>query len=242
MFIWTGIDYLGETSWPWPTKYSDFGAIDACGFPKDAYYFYRSVWNEKEVTLHLLPHWSWEGREGEVTPVWCYTNCDEVELFLNGKSQGRKRFNDDIMHLEWKDITYEPGVLKAVGYRNGKKIAEKEVVTAGEPAAFSIESDVETIRANNRDVAHFTVRVKDEEGRTVPNANTAFNVEVSGGRLLGIDNGDPKYVGSFMETRQRTLFNGLALVIVQATGEKEDIKINITSDNIKGDELKVNVR
>lgn len=242
MFIWTGIDYLGETSWPWPTKYSDFGVIDACGFPKDAYYFYKSVWNENEITLHLLPHWNWEGREGEITPVWCYTNCDEVELFLNGKSKGRKRFNDDILHLEWNDVRYEPGILKAIGYRKGKKVIEKEVVTTGKPYAFSIESDVKTIRANNQDVVHFIISVKDDQGYPVPDANTAFNVEVSGGRLLGIDNGDPKYVGSFMGTKHRTLFNGLALVIVQSTSKKENIKINISSESIKGCDLIVNVK
>lgn len=112
-------------------------------------------------------------------------------------------------------------MLKAVGYRKEKKVIEKEVLTTGKPSAFSIEADVETTRANNRGVVHFTISVKDGQGRIVPDANTAFNVEVSGGRLLGIDNGDPKYVGSFMETRQRTLFNGLALVIVQATAKRK---------------------
>ena len=126
MFIWTGIDYIGETSFPFPTKYSDFGVLDVCGFPKDAYYFYRSVWNEKDITLHILPHWNWPDRKGEKTPVWCYTNCDEVELFLNGKSQGiRKSGDNGMLHLEWNDVLYETGELKAVGYVNGKKVQSR---------------------------------------------------------------------------------------------------------------------
>ncbi len=234
MFIWTGIDYIGETSFPWPTKYSDFAPLDACCFPKDAFYFYRSVWNEKQETLHLLPHWNWAGREGEVTPVWCYTTCDEVELFLNGHSQGRRKMGaDGKLHLEWADLKYEAGELKAIGYRGGKKILETVTETTGQPAAVRIETDRRAIKADGYEVVHFTVSTLDEKGRYVPTAHSALNYTVKGGKLLGIDNGDPQYVGSFMQLKDRKLFNGLALVIVQATGKAGRIEITVSGEGLK---------
>jgi beta-galactosidase len=243
MFIWTGFDYIGETSFPWPTKYCDFGPIDACGFPKDAYYFYRSVWNEKETTLHLLPHWNWQGREGEITPVWCYTNCDEVELFLNGQSKGRKKIDiPTLYHIEWNDVKYEKGELKAVGYKKGKKIIEKVLQTTSEPVEYTIKADKTQIKANSQDVVHFEISVKDKNGLFIPNANTDFNVEVTGGKLLGIDSGDPQYVGSFKALKDRKLFNGLALIIVQSKNKKEDITVKISgSPEIKAAQSKVAV-
>ncbi len=243
MFIWTGIDYIGETSWPWPTKYSDFGAIDACGFPKDAYYFYRSVWNEKETTLHILPHWNWTGREGQVTPVWCYTSCDEVELLLNGRSLGRRNFKTtDKLHLEWSDVKYEAGELRAIGYKGGKKVAEQRVATTGAPAKVKLEVDRKTLRKGTLDIAHITVSVVDSKGRHIADANTPLNYSVKGGRLLGIDNGDPKYVDSFQKLKDRELFNGLSLVIVQAAEKEEKIEITVSGEGIAPVSMTINVK
>ncbi len=243
MFIWTGIDYIGETSWPWPTKYSDFGAIDACGFPKDAFYYYRSVWNEKDVTLHLLPHWNWSGREGQVTPVWCYTSCDEVELFLNGKSQGRRSFKDTTEgHLAWNELKYEAGELRAVGYKGGKRIAETRVATTGEAAAVELELDRKLLRKGSKDVAHVTIKVVDKDGRYIANSNKALNYKIKGGKLLGIDNGDPQYVGSFKETQNRTLFNGLALLILQADDSAEKATIEVSGEGIKSASVTIDIK
>ncbi len=175
-FMWTGIDYLGESFWP--NHGAGAGCIDSCGFPKDGYYFYQSMWTDKPM-LHLFPHWNWKGREGQFLAVTCYTNCDNVELFLNGKSVGVKGYafprygmqgrygqqgpqkmngvrttND--LHLAW-DVPYEPGTLKAVGTRNGQTVATVEIATTGEPAAIQLAVDRETIRAGRRDVAHVSV-------------------------------------------------------------------------------------
>ncbi len=234
MFLWTGIDYLGETSYPWPTKYSAYGALDACCFPKDAFWFYRSVWNDAEETLHLLPHWNWAGREGEPTPVWCYTSCEEVELFLNGRSQGRRRMGaDGKLHIEWAEVKYRPGELRAIGYRGGRKVMETTVETTSEPVAVKIAADRRTISADGYDVVHFTVSTVDEKGRHVPTAQNALDYTLEGGKLLGIDNGDPQYVGSFTRTRDRRLFNGLALVIVQADDKSGKIELKVRGQGLK---------
>lgn len=244
MFIWTGFDYIGETDYPWPSKYCNFGALDACGFPKDAYYFYKSQWDEKHNVLHLLPHWNWPGREGEITPVWCYTNCDEVELFLNGKSQGKRKFMDTSkLRLEWNDVKYEKGTLLAVGYRNGNKIMEEKVETTGEPYAFKIDVDKSKLLSDNRDVVHLTISVVDKKGLPVPNANTQFNLKVNGDvKLLGIDNGDPLFIGNFKQTFKRNLFNGLALAILQSTGNKGEIMIEVDGENILPSIVEVDTR
>ncbi len=239
MFIWTGFDYIGETSFPYPTKYSDYGAADVCGFPKDAYWFYRSVWNEVETTLHLLPHWNWPDRVGKVTPVWCYTDCDEVELFLNGKSLGRKSMEDSgCMHLEWTP-EYVPGTLRAVGYKDGRKVKETVVETTGKPAKVHLEADRRVISADGKDVVHIVVSVLDSEGRPVPDAMDALDYTVEGGRLLGIDSGDPQYVGSYLAKEGRKLFNGLALVMVQSASEKETIEVSVSGPGLVGDTLEI---
>ena len=242
MFIWTGIDYIGETSFPFPTKYSDFGVLDVCGFPKDAYYFYRSVWNEKDITLHILPHWNWQDRKGEKTPVWCYTNCDEVELFLNGKSQGiRKSGDNGMLHLEWNDVLYEAGQLKAVGYVNGKKVKETTVATTGKATEIHLEADKPRLESDGADVVHITVSTLDSNGRFVPDAQNALDYHVEGGKLLGIDNGDPQYVGNYKHTEGRTLFNGLSLIIIQSDPDDPFIEVTVTGDNLKTGKIKIKI-
>ena len=209
-FMWTGIDYLGEPRWP--NHGATAGCIDSCGFPKDGYYFYQSQWTEKPV-LHLFPHWNWKGREGQFLPVACYTNCDSVELFLNGRSVGAKGYvfprygmqgrygqyapgahgavrTTADLHLAW-DVPYEPGTLKAVGIKGGKTVVRWRSRPRAIPPPSAYRWTATTIRADRRDVAHITVKVVDAQGRMHPDADNEITFEVQGeGRLIGVDNGD----------------------------------------------------
>lgn len=245
-FMWTGIDYLGEARWP--SKNASSGVIDLCGFPKDAYYFYQSQWTTKPV-LHLAPHWNWAGREGKVIPVMAYTNCDTVELFLNGKSFGMKALEfprqgnagawnryerppvsvtTGDLHLMW-DVPFEPGVLKAVGRKGGKIVVEEEIRTAGSPAALRLSVDRNTIAANGTDIAHVKVEVMDKDGNRVPNANVPVQIVVEGqGRLIGLDNGNPVDHTS-MKSDRRNTFNGLALAVVQSDKKEGKILVRVNS-------------
>jgi beta-galactosidase len=251
-FMWTGIDYLGEAGGG--LRGASSGVLDSCGFPKDGYYFYQSQWTEKPM-LYLFPHWNWAGRESQFLPVICYTNCDSVELFLNGKSVGvkgymfprygmqgrygqygpgtgdRVRTTDDL-HLAW-DVPYEPGVLKAVGTRAGKVVVEEEVSTAGDPAAIGLSVDRTTIRADRRDVSHITVKVLDEQGRMHPNAGNKITFEIQGeGRLIGVDNGDMADMTDF-KGKHRKASHGMCLAIVQSTGSAGQIRVSAASPGLK---------
>ena len=190
-FIWTGFDYRGEpTPYSWPCINSHFGVMDMCGFPKDLFYYYQSWWTDQPV-LHLFPHWDWPGREGQNIDVWCFSNCKEVELFLNGKSLGRKKMKPN-SHLEWT-VNYEPGTLSAQGYDNdGKLITTTKVETTGAPAAMQLESDRATIGADGEDVSVITVSIRDAQNRIVPVATNLVEFELDGpGKILGVGNGDP---------------------------------------------------
>ena len=189
-FAWTGFDYRGEpTPYGWPCINSHFGIMDMCGFPKDNYYYYQAWWTDKPV-LHLLPHWNWPGREGRNIDVWCYSNCKEVELLLNGQSLGRKTMKKD-SHLEWQ-VPYSPGILSAKGYKNGQLMAETRVETTGAPAAVQLVPDRSTINADGEDASVFTVVVTDAQGRVVPVADNLIHFELGGpGKILGVGNGDP---------------------------------------------------
>jgi beta-galactosidase len=250
-FMWTGIDHLGEAFWP--MKSSPAGVIDTCGFKKDGAFFYQSQWT-KEPVLHIFPHWNWKGKEGQFVPVTCYTNCDTVELFLNGKSIGVKGYafprvgmegkwanypararvlrTTADLHLSW-DVPYEPGTVKAVGTKDGKTVATVEVSTTGEPAAVDLSVDRDAISADRRDVAHFTVKIVDDQGSVVPLADNevAFNVEGEG-RLIGVDNGDPGSHEDYKSSRRRT-FHGLCLAIVQSTGKPGPIRVTASSPSLK---------
>ena len=189
-FVWTGFDYRGEpTPYGWPCVNSHFGMLDTCGFPKDNFYYYQAWWTDKPV-LHLLPHWNWPGREGQNIDVWCYANCPEVELFLNGRSLGRQTMTNN-SHLQWT-VNYAPGTLSAKGYSGGKIVAETKVETTGDPAAVQLAPDRAAINADGEDVSVFTVSVADAQGRIVPVATNLIHFELSGpGKILGVGNGDP---------------------------------------------------
>ncbi|MGH7977288.1 MAG: glycoside hydrolase family 2 TIM barrel-domain containing protein, partial [Limisphaerales bacterium] len=190
-FVWTGFDYRGEpTPYGWPCINSHFGVMDTCGFPKDLFYYYQSVWTDKPM-VHLLPHWNWPGKEGREIKVWAYSNCKEVELFLNGQSLGKQTMKKD-SHLEW-NVKYEPGTLSAQGYDdNGKLVAVTKVETTGEPATVQLAPDRATINADGEDVSVITVSVTDSKARVVPVATNLIHFALSGpGKILGVGNGDP---------------------------------------------------
>ncbi|MDF1512895.1 MAG: glycoside hydrolase family 2 TIM barrel-domain containing protein [Anaerolineae bacterium] len=258
-FMWTGIDYLGESRWP--SKNSSSGPIDMCGFPKDAFYFYQSQWTGAPV-MHIFPHWTWPGREGQVIPVICYTNCDSVELFLNGTSFGEQvyafpRYGMDPskgwgeqdwmsfarpstadLHLRWT-VPYTPGVLKAVGKRNGEVVCEQEVVTAGPPSQIHITADRETIAANGRDIVHLTVKALDAAGNFVPTADNLITFEVQGtGHIIGVDNGNPASHEPF-QANQRQLFNGLCLAVIQSTRQPGTITIQASAPGLSAAEVTI---
>jgi beta-galactosidase len=190
LFQWTGFDYRGEeTPFYWPAISSQFGILDVCGFPKDNFYFYQAWWSDHPV-LHLLPHWNWPGKEGQEIGVWAHSNCDEVEFFLNGVSQGRKAMPKN-SHLEWK-VRYAPGILNARGYNGGKEILTEKIETTGEPSAIQLTSHRATMKADGEDVSIITVQANDAQGHMVPTAGNAITFEISGpGKIIGVGNGDP---------------------------------------------------
>ncbi len=258
-FFWTGIDYLGESRWP--RKLATSGALDTCGLPKDSYYFYQSVWTTKPM-LHLLPHWNWAGREGQVIPVVCFTNCSTVELFLNGKSLGAKALEfpregtaggwnrygaprvfptTADLHLSW-DVPYAPGTLKAVGYdRSGKQVCEEEVHTAGAPAKLLLTSDQTVLNANGQDVAHLTVTVLDAQGNMVPTADNQVTFAVNGaGSLIGVDNGDPASHEDY-KASQRKAYSGMCLAIVQAGRSPGRISVTASADGLQSSTVELSV-
>jgi beta-galactosidase len=218
-FRWTGFDYIGESG-GWPRVLGNFGIIDLCNFPKDHYYFYQSQWTDKPM-VHILPHWTWPGKEGTAIPVWCYTNCDEAELFLNGDSLGTRAFDGkNDMHLEWL-VPYQPGELKVVARKDGKVAATMSHHTAGAPAKISISADQSALDPANRDLSYITIRVEDENGNFAPKAAKWVNIRIEGpGRLVGSGGGDPLSHTSFQANTFRT-FNGLGLAIIAATSGPE---------------------
>ena len=232
-FVWTGYDYLGEPT-PydeyWPSRSSYFGICDLAGLPKDRYYLYRSKWNKQEHTIHLLPHWTWPGRNGMVTPVYCYTDCPSAELFVNGKSQGRiyKKTDSrlDRYRLRWNDVVYQPGELKVVAYDdNGKVVGEKVVMTAGKPERLVLEPDRRVIAADGCDLAFVTVSLRDAQGTLIPDADNQLTFEVSGaGAFKAACNGDATSLEPFTLPTMR-LFHGQLVVIVQAASYMGDIRL-----------------
>ncbi|WP_314203251.1 DUF4982 domain-containing protein [Capnocytophaga bilenii] len=258
-FIWTGFDYLGEPTpyyVEWPSHSSYFGAVDLAGLPKDRFYLYRSHWNKEAETLHILPHWNWEGREGETTPIFVYTNYPSAELFINGKSQG-KRYKDLSIKLEeeekdgnpedlerqkryrlmWMDTKYEAGVVKVVAYdNNGKAVAEKEIRTAGKPYALRLTTHKETaFSPNGKDLAYITVEAVDKDGNLCPNVNDLVTFSVKGvGSYRAAANGDPTCTDVFHLPKMH-LFNGKLVVIVQSGEEKGKTTLKAQSKRLKGE-------
>jgi beta-galactosidase len=234
-FAWTGFDYRGEpTPYRWPSINSQFGIADMCGYPKDNFFYYRAWWG-KEPSLHLFPHWNWEGREGDEIPVWVYSNLDEVELLVNGKSLGSRKV-PQLGHVEWK-VKYEPGAIEARGSKDGKVVLTKKRETTGPPVSIRLTADRTEINADGEDVAILKVEALDKEGRPVPTADNKIAFNVSGaGRLIGVGNGDPNCQESD-KAPKRSLFKGLAQVIVQSTKQPGEIHIQALKDGWEGPEL-----
>lgn len=249
-FVWTGFDYLGEPS-PydtdaWPNHSSMFGIIDLASIPKDRYWLYRSVWNRDKETLHILPHWNWQGREGEITPVFVYTSYPKAELFINGRSQGVREKNDStVMHryrLMWNETRYEPGEVKVVAYdAAGKPAAERIIRTAGKPYALKLEADRTRLTADGEDLSYITVKVVDREGNEVPTATHEVTFSAKGaGRFLATANGDPTNLNSFQEPHM-PLFSGAATAIVQAGKQAGELQFKATAKGLKSAQLVIQV-
>jgi beta-galactosidase len=229
-FVWSGWDYLGEPTPYYLSRSSYFGIIDLAGFKKDRFYLYQSQWRPELPMAHILPHWTWPDRIGQVTPVHVFTSGEEAELFLNGKSLGRKKKGAYEYRLRWDEVQYEPGELKVVAYRNGKKWAEDIVRTAGTAAQLEAAADHSVIQADGKDLSFITVRVTDKNGLTVPGAKNALRFSIEGpGEIIATDNGDAANLVSFTSL-QRDAFNGLCLVIVRAKpGQPGIIKLKAAS-------------
>ena len=259
-FVWTGFDYLGE-----PTPYDNmsvkkmglgdeaaarssyFGIVDLVGIPKDRYYLYKSYWKPEENTIHILPHWNWEGREGERTPVFVYTNGDCAELFVNGKSQGKQckkltSFNStERFRLMWNDVTYEPGELKAVAYKNGQKIGEKVLKTAGKADRLKLTADRKTIKANGQDLAYILVEAYDKEGNLAPLANNKVSITIEGdAHIAGVGNGNPQSLEPF-QADYVNLFYGKAMVILGSDFQEGNVKITVTAEGLGKDRITIAV-
>jgi beta-galactosidase len=232
-FVWTGLDYRGEpTPYQWPNINSHFGIMDVCGFPKNIYYYYQSWWTDKDV-LHISPHWNWKGQEGKPIDVWVNTNADNVELFLNGKSLGKKEMPRN-SHLQWS-VNYEPGTLEAVAYKKGRKLTAK-VETTGEPFEVVVTPYKTTMIADGKDATVINISVVDQQGREVPDANNLIRFSLTGdAKIIGVGNGDPsshepdKIVDT---TWQRHLFNGKCQVILQAGKNVDMIHFEAKSDSL----------
>jgi beta-galactosidase len=246
-FVWTGFDYLGEPTpynEAWPSRSSYFGICDLAGLPKDRYYLYRSRWNTLDETLHILPHWNWEGREGETTPVFVYTNHNSAELFVNGVSQGiqkkSKESNQHRYRLMWMDVKYEPGTIKVVAFDDaGKAVAEKEIHTAGKPHHLELSADRKEISANGKDLSYVTVTVVDKDGNVCPNADNQLNFKVSGaGNFKAVCNGDATSLEMFHLPTMKT-FSGKLVVTVQSLKEAGEIMLEVKGKKIKTGKINI---
>lgn len=251
-FVWTGFDYLGEPS-PydtnaWPNHSSMFGIIDLASIPKDRYYLYRSVWNKEAETLHILPHWNWEGREGEKTPVFVYTNYPSAELFINGKSYGRqtKHKNGTVENryrLMWHDAVYQPGEVRVVAYdEQGNPVAEKTVHTAGKPHHIELVTDRSSLQADGKDLAYVTLRIVDKDGNLCPNDGRLVSFKVKGaGKYRASANGDPTCLDLFHKPEMHA-FGGMLTVIVQSGEKTGEIELQATAKGIKTGTIRIPVK
>ncbi len=268
-FIWTGFDYLGEPTpyggrdnstngyWnaDWPSHASYFAPVDLCGFPKDRYYLYQSQWTKKPM-VHVLPHWNWKDMEGKKIPVFAYTNADEVELFVNGKSYGKKVKGKDITEipaqyhgfekgmykskyrLSW-NIPYQKGTLKVVAYKNGEEVAQDEVKTAGKPATVKLLADRAEIDANGTDLSFITVQIEDKDGNPCPLANNSITFNIEGqGALAAVGNGDQTSLNSF-QSNTINAFNGMCLLVVISTEDAGTITVSANSTDLKSEAIKI---
>lgn len=263
-YVWTGFDYLGEPTpynadttnllnfanpaeqakmaeelkslgkIKVPSRSSYFGIVDLCGFKKDRFYIYQARWRPDLPMAHILPHWNWAERVGQITPVHVYTSGDEAELFLNGRSLGRKKRGEFKYRLRWDDVVYSPGELKVVAYKNGRKWAEDTVKTTGAAASISMSADRAKIKADGADLSYITVKITDQNGLTVPRSKNRIDFEISGaGEIVATDNGDATDHESF-QNKSRRAYNGMALVIVRSIkGKSGKVTVRAVSENLK---------
>ncbi len=240
MYVWTGFDYIGEpTPYEWPARSSYFGIVDLAGFPKDAYYLYQSQWTNKTV-LHLFPHWNWQ--QGQTVDVWAYySNADEVELFLNGKSLGiRKKQNDD-MHVVWR-VTYQPGTLKAISRKNNKIVKETIINTASAASKISLNADRTILKKSADDLSFITVDIRDKQNNIVPLADNLVKFAIEGdGEIVGVDNGSQTSMESF-KANHRNAFHGKCLVIVKAKNKAGIIKLTATAKDLSSATINLQVK
>lgn len=239
-FVWNGFDYLGEPTPYYLSRSSYTGIIDLAGFKKDRFYLYQAHWRPDLPMVHILPHWNWPERVGKITPVHVFTSGDEVELFLNGKSLGRKRKNKFEYRLRWDNVIYEPGELKALAFKNGKPWAQTVVKTTGEASKLRLTADRNVIEANGYDLAFITVEIVDKDGLVVPRSNHEIVFSIEGpGTIVATDNGNPADMTAF-PSKVRNAFNGLALVIVRAEPEKTGtIVVSANSSGLKAAKVKI---
>ena len=229
-YIWTGFDYIGEpTPYGWPARSSYFGIVDLAGFPKDIYYLYQSEWTDTPV-LHLFPHWNWE--PGQEIDLWCYyNNADEVELYINGKSQGVRRKDAEHLHVVW-NVTFEPGTVKVVARKDGVETASKELHTAGEPAQIRLTPDRNQIKANGTDLSFVTVEILDKDGNLCPNADNLVQFSIEGnGFIAGVDNGSPISLERFKDDKRHAYY-GKCLVVLQNNGHKGRIRLKAQANGL----------
>ena len=247
LFYWTGFDYRGEPNpLSYPAHDSEFGIFDYCGFPKDEAYYLKAWWTDEPV-LHIFPHWNLQGHEGEEVELWAYSNCDEVELVVNGKKLGRQQMPKN-GHLKWT-ATYQPGKVVAYGYKNGKRTMTQIIETTKAAYKTVLKTDRQELTADGRDVAVITVEVQDQKGRIVPNACPMLTFRLEGeGRILGVGNGDPAYLGADhpkdkdCRTFSIPAFNGLAQVIIQSTKSAGQLQLTAISDGLKEHTLTVSAQ
>ncbi|MBN1999056.1 DUF4982 domain-containing protein, partial [candidate division KSB1 bacterium] len=259
-FVWTGFDYIGEPTpynnfWVRRQGFSDeqasrssyFGIVDLCGIPKDRYYLYKSYWKPEETTIHILPHWNWPDRTGENVPVFIYTNGDCAELFLNGKSLGKKCKNPkseksiERFRLMWENVIYEPGELKAVAFKEEEKIGESVVKTASDPYQLKLTPDRRTIKANGVDLSYILVEAVDNKGSLCPLADNKIDIKVNGtGKIAGVGNGNPQSMTGFL-SNSVNLFYGKAMLIVKSQAIKGMMTVEAVSKGLKGDKVSITV-
>jgi beta-galactosidase len=226
-----------------PSRSSYFGIVDLAGFRKDRFYIYQARWRAELPMAHLLPHWNWPGREGQLTPVHVYTSGDEAELFLNGRSLGRRRRGTFEYRLRWDDVRYEPGELRVVAYKNGRRWAEDVMKTTGQAARLSMKADRALIEADGSDLSFVTVSVADARGLVVPRAKNRIHFEVFGpGEIVAVDNGDATSHESF-RSKERAAYNGLCLVVVRSkAGAAGAIKLRAYSEGLKSADVNIRSR
>jgi beta-galactosidase len=271
-FVWTGFDYLGEPTpynsdssnllnftdpeekarlakeleeigkIRVPSRSSYFGIIDLAGFKKDRFYIYQARWRPDLPMAHILPHWNWSERVGQITPVHVYTSGDEAELFLNGRSLGKKKKGHFEYRLQWDDVTYQPGELKVVAYKNGKKWATDTMKTAGPATKLVLSADHSTIKADGRDLSYVTVKIADKSGLLVPRSKNRISFSITGpAEIIATDNGNAIDLESF-QSKERNAYNGLALAIVRSTGEPGQLILKADSPGLQAAEVKIRSR